>query len=39
LISAFGAGLSWGSTVMTWPKLEVQGIEWLESEASAVSAA
>jgi len=35
LISAFGAGLSWGSTVMTWPKLEVQGIEWLEPVASA----
>ncbi|MFM0185974.1 ketoacyl-ACP synthase III [Paraburkholderia nemoris] len=38
LISAFGAGLSWGSTVMTWPKLEVRGIEWSESEVSEAQA-
>lgn len=37
VISAFGAGLSWGSTVMTWPKLEVEGIEWPASEPSAIS--
>lgn len=34
LVSAFGAGLSWGSTVLTWPKLKVQGLEWLEPEES-----
>jgi 3-oxoacyl-[acyl-carrier-protein] synthase-3 len=26
LISAFGAGLSWGSTVLTWPELQVEAI-------------
>jgi 3-oxoacyl-[acyl-carrier-protein] synthase-3 len=27
LMSAFGAGLSWGSTVLTWPDLSVRKIE------------
>lgn len=27
LISAFGAGLSWGSTVLTWPDLVTEAIE------------
>lgn len=27
LISAFGAGLSWGSTVLTWPELTVEAID------------
>jgi 3-oxoacyl-[acyl-carrier-protein] synthase III len=30
LITAFGAGLSWGSTVMTWPELRTYGVEWAE---------
>lgn len=29
LVSAFGAGLSWGSTVITWPNLtSACGVEW-----------
>ncbi|MER5276908.1 beta-ketoacyl-ACP synthase III [Streptomyces sp. NPDC002809] len=26
LLSAFGAGLSWGSTVLTWPDITVEGV-------------
>lgn len=28
LIGAFGAGLSWGSTVITWPSLRTFDVEW-----------
>jgi 3-oxoacyl-[acyl-carrier-protein] synthase-3 len=28
LISAFGAGLSWGSISLSWPELQVYGVEW-----------
>lgn len=28
LIGAFGAGLSWGSTVIIWPSLRTSGVEW-----------
>ncbi|MFJ2095067.1 beta-ketoacyl-ACP synthase III [Streptomyces sp. NPDC087901] len=27
LLSAFGAGLSWGSTVLTWPDIPVEGVQ------------
>ena len=27
LLSAFGAGLSWGSTVLTWPDISVESVE------------
>ncbi len=30
LISAFGAGLSWGSTTLTWPRLQTYGMEWID---------
>lgn len=28
LVSAFGAGLSWGSTVLRWPQLTTRNSEW-----------
>ncbi|MBV4482158.1 beta-ketoacyl-ACP synthase III [Pseudomonas khavaziana] len=28
LVSAFGAGLSWGSTVLQWPQLTTRSSEW-----------
>jgi 3-oxoacyl-[acyl-carrier-protein] synthase-3 len=28
LVSAFGAGLSWGSTVLRWPQLSTRDSEW-----------
>ncbi|AIZ32117.1 ketoacyl-ACP synthase III [Pseudomonas parafulva] len=28
LVSAFGAGLSWGSTVLRWPQLNTRDSEW-----------
>ena len=34
LLSAFGAGLSWGSTVLTWPDICVEPVEQLADQAN-----